>query len=92
MHRAIEQLKVTPEHLLIDGNRFKPYPKIGHSCIIKGDGKYLSIAAASVLAKTYRDDYMLQHILNMDGTKRKDIQPKLIAMPSKSMVLLHITA
>lgn len=59
MHRAIEQLKTKPEHLLIDGNRFTPYPKINHTCIIKGDGKYLSIAAASVLAKTYRDDYML---------------------------------
>ncbi len=58
MHRAIAQLKIKPEHLLIDGNRFKPYPEIGHTCIIKGDGKYLSIAAASILAKTYRDDYM----------------------------------
>jgi ribonuclease HII len=59
MHRAIAQLKILPEHLLIDGNRFTPYPEINHTCIIKGDGKYLSIAAASVLAKTYRDDYML---------------------------------
>lgn len=58
MHRAVEQLKVTPEFLLIDGNRFKPYPDIPHECIIKGDGKYLSIAAASVLAKTHRDDLM----------------------------------
>ena len=58
MHRAIEQLSVKPEHLLIDGNRFTPYPDIPHSTIIKGDGKYLSIAAASILAKTYRDDYM----------------------------------
>lgn len=58
MHRAIDQLTVRPEHLLIDGNRFTPYPEIAHSTIIKGDGKYLSIAAASVLAKTYRDDYM----------------------------------
>ena len=58
MHRAIEQLKVRPEHLLIDGNRFTPYPGIGHTAVVKGDGKYLSIAAASVLAKTYRDDYM----------------------------------
>lgn len=58
MHRAIVQLRIKPEHLLIDGNRFKPYPEIGHTCIIKGDGKYLSIAAASILAKTYRDDYM----------------------------------
>lgn len=58
MHRAVEQLKVTPELLLIDGNRFKPYPNIPHECIIKGDGKFLSIAAASVLAKTYRDEFM----------------------------------
>lgn len=60
MHRAIEQLKVKPEHLLIDGNRFTPYPEIPHTTVIKGDGKYLSIAAASILAKTYRDDYMNQ--------------------------------
>ena len=58
MHRAIGQLAVTPQHLLIDGNRFKPYPGIAHTCIIKGDGKYEAIAAASILAKTYRDDYM----------------------------------
>ncbi len=58
MHKAIDKLKTTPEALLIDGNRFKPYPDISHHCIVKGDGKYLSIAAASVLAKTYRDDYM----------------------------------
>ena len=60
MHRAVAQLSVLPESLLIDGNRFTPYPDIPHTCIVKGDGKYLSIAAASVLAKTYRDDYMLQ--------------------------------
>ncbi len=58
MHRAVDQLKIKPELLLIDGNRFNPYPNIQHECIIKGDGKYLSIAAASVLAKTYRDEYM----------------------------------
>jgi len=58
MHRAVEGLKITPEHLLIDGNRFKPYPNIPHDCIVKGDGKYRAIAAASILAKTYRDDYM----------------------------------
>lgn len=58
MHRAIEQLKVKPGHLLIDGNRFTPYPGIPHTTVVKGDGKYLSIAAASILAKTYRDDYM----------------------------------
>ncbi len=60
MHRAIEQLGVKPELLLIDGNRFKSYQKIPHECIIKGDGKFLSIAAASILAKTYRDDFMEQ--------------------------------
>jgi len=59
MHRAIEQLRIVPEYLIIDGNRFKAYKNIPHSCIVKGDAKYLSIAAASVLAKTYRDDFML---------------------------------
>jgi ribonuclease HII len=59
MHRAIDQLKKRPKHLLIDGNRFKKYRKLSHTCVIQGDGIYASIAAASVLAKTYRDDYML---------------------------------
>jgi ribonuclease HII len=58
MHRAVDQLKTIPESLLIDGNRFKKYNNIPHTCIIQGDGKYLSIAAASILAKTYRDDHM----------------------------------
>jgi ribonuclease HII len=58
MHLAVDQLKQAPELLLIDGNRFKPYKTIPHQCIIKGDGKFLSIAAASILAKTYRDDIM----------------------------------
>lgn len=58
MHRALDQLKEKPESLLIDGNRFKPYREIPHTCIIGGDAKYMSIAAASVLAKTYRDDLM----------------------------------
>jgi ribonuclease HII len=58
MHRAIKKLYVEPEFLIIDGNRFNPYQSINHECIIKGDGKYLVIAAASVLAKTYRDDIM----------------------------------
>lgn len=58
MHRAIDQLKIKPELLLIDGNRFNPYGAISHACIIKGDALYYSIAAASVLAKTYRDDLM----------------------------------
>ncbi|MEN0046341.1 MAG: ribonuclease HII, partial [Bacteroidota bacterium] len=58
MHRAIDQLKIRPEALLIDGNRFSPYLGISHLCVVKGDSKYLSIAAASVLAKTHRDEYM----------------------------------
>ena len=58
MHRAVDQLKVRPEHLLIDGNRFTKYGNLPHTTVVKGDGKYLSIAAASILAKTYRDDYM----------------------------------
>lgn len=58
MHRAIDQLKVRPEALLIDGNRFIPYKDIQHTCIVKGDGKMMSIAAASVLAKTHRDEFM----------------------------------
>ncbi|MFN6040187.1 MAG: ribonuclease HII [Bacteroidota bacterium] len=58
MHRAIETLKTKPEFLLIDGNRFNPYKKIPFECIVKGDGKYTSIAAASILAKTYRDEKM----------------------------------
>ncbi len=58
MHRAINQLKTKPAFLLIDGNRFNPYQEIPHACIIKGDGKFASIAAASILAKTYRDEFM----------------------------------
>ena len=58
MHRAIEKLMVAPQHLVIDGNRFKKYAEIPHCCIVKGDGKYLNIAAASILAKTHRDEYM----------------------------------
>ncbi|MBX2949915.1 MAG: ribonuclease HII [Crocinitomicaceae bacterium] len=58
MHQAVDQLDVRPEQLLIDGNRFIPYPGIPHLCMIKGDGRFMNIAAASVLAKTYRDDLM----------------------------------
>jgi len=58
MHRALDQLKIIPELLLIDGNRFNKYKTIPHQCIVEGDAKYLSIAAASILAKTYRDDFM----------------------------------
>ena len=59
MHRALDQLQVRPEAVIVDGNRFKPYQNLPSTTIVKGDGKYLSIAAASILAKTYRDDYML---------------------------------
>ena len=58
MHRALDKLALRPEYILVDGNRFKPYQSIPYTTIVKGDGKYLSIAAASILAKTYRDDYM----------------------------------
>lgn len=58
MHRALDRLKLRPEYVIVDGNRFKLYKDVPHTTIVKGDGKYLSIAAASILAKTYRDDYM----------------------------------
>lgn len=58
MHRALDRLRLRPEHVLVDGNRFKKYSDLPHTCIVKGDGKYFSIAAASILAKTYRDDFM----------------------------------
>ena len=60
MHKAVRALKIVPQLLLIDGNRFTSYQNIPHKCIVKGDDKYFSIAAASVLAKTYRDDYMME--------------------------------
>lgn len=59
MHLSVDQLSVRPSFIIIDGNRFKPYQDIPHQCVIKGDGKYFSIAAASILAKTYRDEFML---------------------------------
>lgn len=60
MHRCIDQLRVKPQLLLVDGNRFQPYPDIPHTCMVKGDARFMSIAAASILAKTHRDEYMLQ--------------------------------
>lgn len=60
MHRALDKLKIQPQHIIVDGNKFKPYQNIEHLCIVKGDSKYLNIAAASVLAKTYRDDFMIE--------------------------------
>jgi len=58
MHKALEQLNTKPKHIIVDGNRFKPFQNIQHQCVVKGDSKYLNIAAASILAKTYRDDFM----------------------------------
>lgn len=58
MHKALDQLSIRPQHIIVDGNRFKKYGETPHLCIVKGDGKYMSIAAASVLAKTHRDEYM----------------------------------
>ena len=72
MHRAIKQLKQKPEQLLIDGNRFNPYKDIPHHCIIKGDSKFLSIAAASVLAKTHRDDIMQKIDLEFESYSWKN--------------------
>ena len=60
MHRALDQLAIRPEAIIVDGNRFRPYQNLPYTTIVKGDGKYQSIAAASILAKTYRDDYMLR--------------------------------
>jgi ribonuclease HII len=60
MHRALDELKVRPEFIIVDGNRFKPYKTIPHQTVVKGDGKYMNIAAASILAKTYRDDFMME--------------------------------
>jgi len=60
MNRAVAKLKIQPEHLLIDGNRFRTKAKIPYTCMVKGDGRFYSIAAASVLAKTYRDDFILK--------------------------------
>lgn len=67
MHRALEALNITPEHILVDGNRFKPFKDIPHTTVVKGDAKYMSIAAASVLAKTHRDEYMRKLALEYPG-------------------------
>lgn len=77
MHRAIERLSMTPELLLIDGNKFKPYKEIPHQCVVKGDSIYASIAAASILAKTTRDMYMEQQAINYPqyGWKRNKGYP-----------------
>ncbi len=60
MHDALKKLTVKPEYIIVDGNKFKPYQNIPHTCIVKGDSKYMSIASASILAKTFRDDFMIE--------------------------------
>ena len=93
MHRAIKKLNTIPELLLIDGNRFKQYKNIQHKCIIKGDSKYYSIAAASILAKTYRDEMMKKLDLKLPvykWKKTKDTQQRNIEMPLKKMEFLNI--
>lgn len=79
MNRAVKKLKIVPEHLLIDGNRFRPQTEIPFTCMIKGDGRFFSIAAASVLAKTYRDDFMVEinkEFPNYDWDKNKGYPTK----------------
>ena len=91
MHRALDGLKLKPQHLLIDGNRFKKYQDVPHTTVVKGDGKYLSIAAASILAKTYRDDYMKalhEEYPYMTGALIRDIPPRSIVRPSGNMARL----
>ncbi|MGV8964510.1 MAG: ribonuclease HII [Candidatus Saccharimonadaceae bacterium] len=80
MHRAIAMLSTKPQHILVDGNRFKPFKDIPHTCVIKGDGKFMSIAAASILAKTYRDEYMtmLHHQFPSYGWDRNKGYPTKI--------------
>ena len=67
MHRAVDALTMRPQHLLIDGNKFRPYPGIPHTTVVKGDGRYMSIAAASILAKTHRDEYMRHAAVQYPG-------------------------
>ena len=94
MHRAIKKLNIKPELLIIDGNRFKSFKDIKHKCIVKGDSKYFSIAAASILAKTYRDDIMI----NLDTKepkykwkKNRDTRQKNIKMQFRKSVFQNIT-
>ena len=79
MHIAIKNLKIKPHYLVVDGNKFNPYPTIEHTCIVKGDSKFLNIAAASIIAKTTRDN-LIKELSNkfptMGGNKIKDIQQK----------------
>lgn len=87
MHRALDALKVRPGYVIVDGNRFKPYRDIPHTTIVRGDARYLSIAAASILAKTYRDDICTPFTRNIPstvGTIMRVIQPKNIGKASSN--------
>lgn len=89
MHRALDQLKVRPEAIIVDGNRFKPYKDLPYTTIVKGDGKYMSIAAASILAKlTEMITWMLwlKNIRSMTGKAIRDILLKSIVQPLRNMV------
>ena len=93
MHQALDKLTLTPEFVVVDGNRFKPYKEIPYSCQVKGDGRFMRIAAASVLAKTYRDAYMetfTSNILCTIGIKTKDTLHANIVRLSLSMGLANI--
>ena len=95
MHRALDQLQVRPEFVIVDGNRFKPYHDVPYETIVKGDGKYLSIAAASILAKTYRDDYMAECtrlIPTTVGTTMQATPPRNIVRALHFMALRPTTA
>lgn len=95
MHRALDLLKVRPEAIIVDGNRFVPYQNLPYSTIVKGDGKYQAIAAASILAKTYRDDYMdalAEEYPYYDWKKNKGYPTKAHREGIRLHVLAHITA
>ena len=95
MHRALDQLKVRPEAIIVDGNRFKPYHDLPHTTIVKGDGKYMAIAAASILAKTIVTTIWMplpRNILSTTGRATRVIPPRSTGQPSGSMGLRLITA
>ena len=94
MHRAIAQLPIEPEHIIVDGNRFRPYKSIPHTCVVKGDSKFMSIAAASILAKTYRDDFMKQMdklfpVYDWKSNKGYSTRAHRLAIESHGITHLH---
>lgn len=94
MHKAISKLTPQPDHIIVDGNRFKPYKTVPHQTVIKGDGKFLSIAAASILAKTYRDDLMQQYhlqfpVYSWDSNKGYPTKAHRLAIKAHGSCFLH---